>query len=238
MKKLESLSIFFPFLNDEGTVSRQIHLAYSIGRRMTDNLQVIAIIGGRSQDKTTQRIKEMKSIYPNLKIVDRSRNQEGYAVIKHGFANANKKWIFYTDGDAQYHLETDLEHLVEKQQKTNVDVVNGYKKSRRDAFIRVLLGNLYAKFSKTILQLPVRDVDCDFRLIRKSRLAKIKLDSTDSSILPELVKKLQISGATFAEVPVSHYPRIWGTSNYNILDLIREKIVGDLRLFFEMKRYN
>lgn len=237
MKKLESLSIFFPFLNDEGTVSRQIHLAYSIGKRLTDNLQVIAIIGGKSRDRTASRIKEMKEIYPTLKIIDKSRNKEGYAVIKHGFNNANKKWIFYTDGDAQYHLETDLERLIEKQQKTNADVINGYKKSRRDAFVRVLLGNLYAKFSKTILQLPIRDVDCDFRLIRKSYISKINLESTDSTILPELIKKLQIAGASFAEIPVSHYPRIWGNSNYNIPDLIREKLLGDIRFFFELKKY-
>src|SRR3989338_11668156 len=142
--KLTSLSIFFPFYNDEGTVERQIENAYSTGRKASDDLEVIAVHGGNSKDGTFGKILEMKQKYPKLRIVDKKDNTEGYAVIKYGLAACNKDWIFYTDGDAQYHIEEDLPTLVTRQIESEADVVNGYKKNRGDSFIRVFLGNVYA----------------------------------------------------------------------------------------------
>ena len=58
----------------------------------------------------------------------------------------------------------------------------------------------------------MRDTDCDFRLIRKSALDRFELKSTSGTICVELVKKLQDTGARFAEVPVHHYHRVYGRS--------------------------
>lgn len=237
MRKLPSLSIFFPFYNDEGTVKRQIDYAYKIGRKLTSNLEVIALHGGLSKDDTLKKIYEMKKKYPTLKIIDKSDNREGYAVIKYGFHAATKKWIFYTDGDAQYHLEEDLEKLIFTQQKTKADIINGYKRKRGDNWIRTLLGNIYARISKLVFTLPIRDIDCDFRLIRRDAIRAIKLESRDASVLPEMVKKLELKGFRFAQIPVSHYSREYGSSNYTPWSLLREKIIGDARLYFKMKKW-
>lgn len=233
--KLSSLSIFFPFLNDEGTVKKQIELAYKIGREIAEDLEVIAIHGGNSKDQTFLKIKEMKMEFPELVIVDKSENKEGYAVIKHGFEAATKKWVFYTDGDAQYNLD-ELPLLVQKQVETGADIVNGYKKKRGDGFIRFFLGDGYAKFSRFIFELPIRDTDCDFRLIRNKFLSEIKLASKNSSILGEMIKKLEIAGAKFVEIPVSHYSREYGKSNYTPWGLFKEKLIGDIVLYFKIKQ--
>lgn len=234
-KNLSSLTIFFPFYNDEGTVVKQISEAFHYGGKITDDLEVIAIHGGLSLDNTLKKIREQKKKYPELIIIDKSNNKEGYAVIKHGFKKASKEWIFYTDGDRQYHL-SDLEKLVKKQFETNADIVNGYKVFRQDSFIRFFLGDVYRILAQLLFRLPIADVDCDFRLIRRNSLTKIKLESQDSSILPELIKKLQLAGAKFAQIPVNHYPRIWGKSNYNVFELMIEKIIGDLRLWFKFRQ--
>ena len=236
MNRFKSLTIFFPFFNDAGTVERQIKYAYELGGKITDDLEVIAIHGGPSSDNTFEEIIRQRKAHPNLVILDKTNNTEGYAVIKYGFREATKEWVFYTDGDAQYHIEEDLFRLVEKQQKTGADIVNGYKKSRGDNFFRIFFGGIYAKISTFLFELPIRDTDCDFRLIRNSCLRKINLESTDASVLAELVKKLELVGAKFAEVPVSHFNRIYGTSNYTILDLFKEKLVGDLTLYFKIRK--
>ncbi|MEK7633241.1 MAG: glycosyltransferase family 2 protein [Patescibacteria group bacterium] len=238
MKKISSLSIFFPFLNDEATVSRQIICAYSIGKEVASDLEVIALHGGNSRDKTFKKIKEMKMIFPNLKIINRPKNNEGYAVIKYGFKKATKDWVFYTDGDAQYHLEENLPKLVKKQMETGATIINGYKIRRHDNILRVLLGNIYRLLAKFIFKLPIRDIDCDFRLIKKSLLNKVNLESKDASILTELIKKLQFAGGKFSEVPVGHYSRTYGKSNYKILDLIKEKILGDIKLYLSLRKKN
>lgn len=234
MSKLKSLTIFFPFFNDEGTVLRMIENSYKIGHEVSEDLEVIAIHGGNSKDRTFEKILEAKKLYPNLVIIDKKDNKEGYAVIKHGFEKASKEFTFYTDGDGQYDLK-DLKKLINIQLEEKVDVINGFKLNRGDGVLRFFLGDIYAKFSSFIFELPIRDTDCDFRLIRTSFLKKIKLESQDSSILVELIKKLEIEGASFKEIGVNHFDREYGKSNYNPLSLLKEKLVGDFKLYLMFK---
>jgi glycosyltransferase involved in cell wall biosynthesis len=230
-KSLISLSIFFPFFNDAGTVSKAISDAYKYGEQLTNKLEVIALHGGPSKDDTWEEILRQKQIHPRLKIIDKKDNTKGYAVIKYGFESAENDWIFYTDGDLQYSL-ADLPKLAEKQKETGADVINGFKVDRGDTLLRKIVGSAYQGLSKMLFQLPIRDTDCDFRLIRRSFFKKITLTAYKSSILPEMIKKLQRAGATFAEIPVRHNERSYGRSNYKMIHLFMEKAVGDIQLFY------
>ncbi len=234
MKKLTSLTIFFPFFNDEGTVESAITNAYKYGREVTNKLEVIAIHGGNSKDRTFEIIKKMKNNYPDLIIIDKTKNWEKYAVIKYGFRRAKGEWIFYTDGDLQYSLN-DLKKLVIKQSQTSADVVNGFRSQRSDNFIRVLLGDAYKVLARFFFKLPIKDLDCDFRLIRKECLNKIDLTAQNASILLELIKRLELEGAKFTEVKVKHYPRRYGKSTYNPFILLGEKINGDFNVWRKLK---
>jgi hypothetical protein len=96
----------------------------------------------------------------------------------------------------------------------HVDVVNGYKISRNDPWYRILIGQLYHRIVRLAFGFRLRDVDCDFRLIRRSALDAIHLESNSGSICLELVKKLQDAGFAFLEVPVHHYHRAYGRSQF------------------------
>jgi hypothetical protein len=98
--------------------------------------------------------------------------------------------------------------------RPEVDIVQGYKIARHDPIFRIVIGKTYHWIVKLMFGLRVRDTDCDFRLIRKSALERIDLRSNTGTICVELVKKLQDSGATFAEVPVHHYHRAYGRSQF------------------------
>jgi hypothetical protein len=98
--------------------------------------------------------------------------------------------------------------------KPGVDVVNGYKISRSDPLHRVIIGRFYHHFVKFWFGFKLRDVDCDFRLLRRSVFDVIELESPDGTICLELVKKLQDANFRFAEVPVHHYHRTYGQSQF------------------------
>lgn len=216
------MTIVFPFYNDAGTVQLAIDQAYKYGKKVTKNLEVIALHGGNSKDETWSEILKQKQRYPRLKILNKKRNTEGYAVIKHGLKAATKDWVFYTDGDLQYKM-AELPALVRKVRRHDVTVVNGYKISRGDNLKRELFGSVYQQLAWWLFQLPIQDIDCDFRLIKTSLLKKIRLEASHSSVLPELIKKLEWAGAHFAEVPVLHLPRRYGHSNYRPWKLAWEK---------------
>ncbi len=67
---------------------------------------------------------------------------------------------------------------------------------------------------KFVFGLRIRDVDCDFRLIRRATLDEVELVHTTGVICVELVRKLQDVDARFTEVGVHHYRRVHGTSEF------------------------
>jgi hypothetical protein len=96
----------------------------------------------------------------------------------------------------------------------DVDFVNGIKMTREDPEYRVIAGNLHKFLMRWMFWLPIIDVDCDFRLIRRHIIDKIELTSRSGSICVELVKKAERAGAQFREVSVHHHARRSGTSQF------------------------
>ena len=93
-------------------------------------------------------------------------NNRGYGgALQTGFRSATKELIFYTDGDAQYD-PAELAVLW-AQMTPDVDLVNGYKISRSDPLHRIVIGRVYHHIVSLLFGLKVRDVDCDFRLMRR-----------------------------------------------------------------------
>ena len=93
-------------------------------------------------------------------------------------------------------------------------MVNGYKLERHDPWYRIFLGTIYQYFVKILFQLPIKDTDCDFRLIENSVFKKVKLFETTGTICVELVKKISHFGFKIVEVPVNHYDCPSGFSQF------------------------
>lgn len=210
-KKLSSISMVFPAYNDGGTIASMIIAAIHAASQITDDWEVIVVNDG-STDYTASILEELDTRYPELRVIHHSSNQGYGAALRTGFCAAAKEWVFYTDGDAQYN-PLELTNLVEALHE-NVDAVNGFKIARNDSIIRKLVGRAYHYFVKLLFGIRIRDVDCDFRLIPRKIFNEIKLTSTSGSICLELVKKIEYAGYIFAEVPVHHYPRKYGASQF------------------------
>jgi len=60
----------------------------------------------------------------------------------------------------------------------------------------------------------VRDVDCDFRLLRRSIFDRVRLEKNSGVICLEMMKKIHDAGFRIAEVPVHHYHRAYGKSQF------------------------
>jgi glycosyltransferase involved in cell wall biosynthesis len=159
-----------------------------------------------------QVLESLEEHYPRLRVYTH-REALGYGgALRAGFASATKELIFYTDGDAQYDPR-ELKLLIPALRE-DVDIVNGWKIDRGDPLHRKLIGRIYHHTVKLLFGFKLKDVDCDFRLIRRDVFDVIELESDSGTICLELVKKLQDAGYTFAEVPVHHYHRTYGQSQF------------------------
>ncbi|MBN2126726.1 MAG: glycosyltransferase family 2 protein [Deltaproteobacteria bacterium] len=211
MKKLPSITAFFPAFNDGGTIASMVISALITLPKVTDDFEVIVVNDG-SRDYTADILQELEGRYREVRIVTHPENRGYGSALRTGFASATKEWIFYTDGDAQYDPR-ELVALVDAV-RPDTDIVNGYKIVRHDPFHRKIIGRTYHHLVRILFGFRLRDVDCDYRLIRRRIFYRVVLRSTSGTICLEMVKKFQDAGFRFEEVPVHHFHRAYGTSQF------------------------
>ncbi len=206
-----SISVFFPCYNDAKSIGRLVLDTHKTLKTLTQDWEIIVINDG-SIDTSGQVLIKISQKIPQLKIITHAYNQGYGGALRSGFNAATKDLIFYTDGDGQYD-PAELSVLFSLM-TDDVDFVNGIKMVRHDPTYRVFIGNFYSYIARWLFWLPVYDVDCDFRLIRKSIIDQISLKSNSGTICIELVKKCQCAGARFRQVSVHHFERRFGQSQF------------------------
>jgi glycosyltransferase involved in cell wall biosynthesis len=227
--KPPSLSVFFPAYNDSGTIASMVIRAVQAAAELTPDYEVIVVNDG-SADATAQIADELARRYPHVRAVHHPRNRGYGGALQTGFRSATKDLIFYTDGDAQYD-PSELAVLWGKM-SADVDLVNGYKISRSDPFHRIVIGRVYHHVVAILFGLKLRDVDCDFRLMRRSIFDRVRVEKTSGVICLELIKKIQDCGFRIVEVPVHHYHRAFGKSQFFNMRRIVKTAVDVMRLWF------
>jgi glycosyltransferase involved in cell wall biosynthesis len=220
--KPAGLSVFFPAYNDSGTIASMVIRAVQAASALTPDYEVIVVNDG-SADGTADILEELARIYPQFRVVHHPQNRGYGGALRTGFQTASRELVFYTDGDAQYD-PSEMEALW-RRMTDDVDLVNGYKISRSDPLHRIVIGRVYHHLVSLLFGLKVRDVDCDFRLMRRAIFDTVHLERNSGVICLEMMKKIQDAGFRIAEVPVHHYHRAYGKSQFfNFARLYRTAI--------------
>jgi len=227
--RVKSLSVFFPAYNDAPSLPGLIAKTFAALCGNIDDYEVIVINDG-SVDNTAEVLEDLRREYsPFLRVVTHEQNRGYGGALRSGFAAATKEFVFYTDGDGQYDVG-ELPRLLELV-RPDIGLVNGFKLERQDPAHRIWIGNVYNFCARLLFGIRIRDIDCDYRLIRRTLLEQIHLTSTSGTICVELVRKIEISGCGVVEVGVHHYPRLHGTSQFFRLPSLANTFLELLRLW-------
>jgi glycosyltransferase involved in cell wall biosynthesis len=226
-----SLSVFFPAYNDAGTIASLALIAHMTARTLSDDYEIIVVDDG-SPDHTGELLDEMARHFAWLKVVHHPKNRGYGGALRTGFETASKDLVFYTDGDAQYDPR-ELARLHEAL-TPEVDFVNGYKTGRSDPAHRIVIGRAYHWFVRALFGLRLRDVDCDFRLMRRDVFRKVTLTRSSGVICVELMKKVQDHGFRIAEVPVHHFHRTYGKSQFFNVPRVARTLADLARLWLDL----
>jgi len=226
-----SLRVFFPAYNDSGTIASMVIRAVAAASELTTDYEVIVVNDG-SQDATAIIADELARTYPHVRVIHHPTNRGYGGALQTGIRSATKDLIFYTDGDAQYD-PAELKELWAGM-TMDTDLVNGYKISRSDPLHRIIIGRLYHHIVSILFGLKLRDVDCDFRLMRRSMFERVDLRQTSGVICLEMIKKIQDAGFRIVEVPVHHYHRAFGRSQFFNFPRIFKTGIGVMRLWIQL----
>jgi glycosyltransferase involved in cell wall biosynthesis len=221
------ISAFFPCFNDAGTIASMVLEALVVLRGLVPEYEVIVVENG-STDYAWDVLDELERLYGSEGVdpADRGRVRvlrfaealDYGGALRAGFAACRYELIFYTDGDGQYDVR-ELRALYEALRREEaagrrVDVVMGNKITRRDPLHRRLISWAYHHLMAFVFQFKVRDVDCDFRLIKRHVFDEVILTQNSGAIALELMTKVQLAGFRTVEVPVEHYHRAYGVSQF------------------------
>jgi glycosyltransferase involved in cell wall biosynthesis len=208
----QGLSVFFPAYNDAPSLPKLIAKTFATLEAHVADYEVIVVNDG-SQDNTGAVLADLARQYgPRMRVITHPENRGYGGALRTGFQSATKDFVFYTDGDGQYDV-AELPKLLALMD-SDVSFVNGYKLERNDPWHRIFIGKVYNQFARFLFNVSLRDIDCDFRLIRRSLLEDIALESTSGTICVELVRKLELCGMEVREVGVHHYARLHGRSQF------------------------
>lgn len=215
--KVEELSIFFPFWNEEKNIEGVIEKAILVAQKIAKKWEIIMVDDGSSDD-TLKLARELTSKNPNLIIVENETNRGYGAALKEGFRKAKYNLIVFNDGDGQFDL-SEISSFISKIDKA--DIVIGFRNRRLDNPFRHILMNLLKIWDFILFGLYFKDIDCGFKLFRKSALKKIMpLKSEGAMITTEILAKAKKAHLKIDQTKVSHYPRKYGNQSGGNLRVI------------------
>ncbi len=226
-----SVSAIFPCYNDETTIGGLIDDVHAALSPLVADVEVIVVNDG-SADGSRATLDSLAEDRPWLRVIHHDKNGGYGQALLSGFDAAKHEWIFYTDGDAQY--DAGEAALLVPLATDDVDVVQGYKIGRGDSWHRKVIGRVYHHVVKRLFNLKVRDTDCDFRLFRRQLIMDRPLTSSTGVICVEMMRSFDRAGARFVEIPVHHYFRPSGKSQFFRLPAIARSARQLLALWWNM----
>lgn len=213
-----SITVFFPCYNEEENVERQTLDVDRTMAEITDDYEVIIVDDG-STDRTAEIAARLARENPRVRVISHPRNLGYGTALRSGFAGARKELILYTDGDNQFDIR-DVRRLLPLMRE-GVGIVVGFREDRRDRPLRKLVSRAYNFIIRMIFGLRVRDIDCAFKLFRRSVFDTIELRSERFLVDTEILVKAKRAGLKIVETPVTHLPRTRGKSSVSPLDVYR-----------------
>ncbi len=204
---VRSLSVVLPARDEAETIADAVHAAL---RELTARgiPGEVLVVDDGSRDRTAAVVHAIPD--PRVRLLRHARGQGYGAALRTGLTSARCGHVFFTDSDGQFDL-AELSRL--EPWAADYDLVVGYRAPRRDPWGRRLLGWAWSGLLDVVLELGVRDVDCAFKLLRRSAVADLGLCSRGAFVNGELLARARARGLTVAEVPVSHFPRTAGASS-------------------------
>jgi len=197
------VSIVLPAYNEEENIAQAVAEATQSAERLFSDHEIVVVDDG-SADRTASIVHGIGGADPRVRVITHGRNRGYGEAVRTGLLASRLGHVFITDADLQFDMG-ELELFI--PYAGTVDVVAGYRKNRQDAFVRRLNAYGWNLLMRALFYVPVRDIDCAFKLFNRRVLDEIDIESVGAMVSTELMVKLGRKGASVVEIGVTHRPR-------------------------------
>jgi glycosyltransferase involved in cell wall biosynthesis len=206
VNRLPGISAFFPAYNEERNVAGMVERLSAVLSRVADNYEITVVNDG-SADRTGAIADEIAAADPHVHAIHHAVNRGYGGALKSGFAASRKEYVFFTDGDGQFDV-AEIERLLPNVPE--YDVVVGYRLERAEGGLRRLNASAWNWLVRRLFHIPVRDVDCAFKLFKRRVFDTVHVEAEGAMISTEVLARAVRAGFRVTEVGVHHYPRAHG----------------------------
>lgn len=227
------LSIILPAFDEEPNIKAALVAATRTAERLCAEHEVIVVDDG-SRDETAEIVRSMAADDSRIRLVSHRRNFGYGEALRSGFRAAKMDLVFFTDADNQFDLD-ELEHFLSWVDR--VDVVAGYRIGRCDPWFRRLNAFGWNMLVRALFYVPVRDIDCAFKLFHRQVFEGLDLESVGAMVNTELMVKLGRSGYRVIELGVHHYPRTAGRARGASINVIVRALLELRRMHARLSRH-
>lgn len=231
MRKLKSVSVFFPAYNEEENIAKTVKDAFQVLKKIADRFELIVVDDG-STDHTATIVKQLQKKIPQLKLIRHKKNRGYGGAVKTGLSRASYPWIVYTDSDGQFDF-AEIKNFLPLA--SSADLILGYRIKRTDSLYRRFLQKILWLADLILFGLNVKDVDCGFKMIKKEVVKTIWPLTTESAITEtELVVRAKRAGFKIAQVGVHHHARLEGEQTGGKLKIIAKAAWEGIKLWWQL----
>ncbi|MEO2168587.1 MAG: glycosyltransferase family 2 protein [bacterium] len=230
-QRLSALSASFPAHNEEGNVEAMLRDMLAQLPEIAERFEIIVVDDG-STDRTFEIATALAAEETRIRVIRHETNRGYGAAVWTGLQAGTMDYAFFTDGDRQFDVRCLADFVPEI---ADHDVVVGYRVGRRDNAIRILNAHAWNLLIRRLLHVPVRDIDCAFKLFRREALSGLAIKATGAMFSAELLARIVARGADVAEKPVPHLPRETGVSSGGNLRVILRAFQELSALYAELR---
>lgn len=209
MAELDLVSVIVPALNEAESLDELYdRTRAALGSQPFEFI----IVDDGSTDDTVARVTTLRERYGNVVLLGHYRNHGKSLALMQGFAAARGDVAVLMDADLQDQPEA-IPAFLDKLAE-GYDLVNGWRRERRDAASKVLVSSVFNLLTSRLLQCQLHDINCGFKAIRRTFYKKLELRGDLHRLIPAMVAGM---GGRITEIPVPHCPRKHGQSRYRLL---------------------
>jgi len=222
------ISVVVPVYNEEGSLPLLVPKLVEVLKNLERSYEMIFVDDG-SSDGSRRILREMVSQYPSLRILRLKENRGLSTALLAGMREAQGEKIVTLDSDLQID-PNDIPRLLEYLDR--YDMATGWRQKREDSWLKKISSKIANAVRNWVSGENIQDSACTFRAFKRECIKEVPVFNGMHRFLSTLVK---MGGYRIIEVPVSHHPRRFGKSNYNIRNRMVRSFI-DLLAVRWMKR--